>query len=143
MTGLTAALVLQAMLLAPGAQPYSKAYANSVESGRPMLVLVGAKWCPACVEMKKNVLPAMVASGDLEGVEFAMVDADEQNSLASTLMRGDTIPQLILFEKTATGWKRQQLTGKQARSRISGLIRPALTRYASYLKQVSARTVIE
>ena len=39
------------------------------------------------------------------------VNSDKQHELAGKLMQGQSIPQLILFRKTATGWSREQLTG--------------------------------
>jgi len=143
MTGLTASVLLQAMLLAPAAQPYSNAYHASLDSGKPLVVLVGADWCPACVTMKQQTIPTLEANGAFEGVEFSTINLDNNRPLAKKLMRGGTIPQLILFEKTATGWRRQQLTGLQTQATIKGMLQPAVARHNSVIIQTSASVDVE
>jgi len=140
MTGLTAALVMQAMLLSPQSQSYEQAYAKSAESGRPLLVMIGAPWCPACVTMKQTTIPAMQKAGDFEGVELTIIDAGQNEELASQLMKVTSIPQLILFEHNGQGgWKRSQLIGSQPTSRIKTMLRTAIARRRTVARPVSAR----
>ena len=130
MTGLAFGLVFQAALLASGANPYDQAYADATGKGQPLLVLVGADWCPGCRTMKQSVLPSMASNGRLNGVSFSVVNTDSDSALANRLMRGSTIPQLIVFSKTATGWHREQITGATSPQAVEGLIGRAVAAQA-------------
>ena len=125
MSGFAMSLVLQAAVLAGGAQPYEVAFQNTQENNRPLLVLVGADWCPGCVTMKRSVMPRMVQSGKLQTVNFAEVNSDLDPAVASRLMRGGSIPQLIVFAKTPNGWYREQITGATSEAGVQALIRRA------------------
>jgi thioredoxin-like negative regulator of GroEL len=59
-------------------------------------------------------------------VSFAVVNTDRQSSIARKLMRGGSIPQLIVFHKTDDGWKRRQMTGVQSVSDIESAVNSAL-----------------
>ena len=76
MTGFAVALVMQTSLLGADAT-YSEAYHASQESGRPLVVLVGADWCPHCVRLKNDIIPVVRKRGDLDHVEFVVLDADD------------------------------------------------------------------
>ena len=122
MTGLALSFVLQAALLANGAQPYNRAFYEAEATGRPLLVLVGADWCPGCRTMKQSVLPQMVQSGRLNQVSLSVVNTDAESVLASRLMRGSSIPQLIVFSKTDKGWHREQINGAVNPATVEALI---------------------
>ncbi len=119
MNSLAFASVLQISLLAAGANnitanTYADAYKETVDNGKPLVVLVGAEWCPACRSMKTSVLPEVAAHGGLKNVAFACVNTDEQSGLAGKLLEGNMIPQLVKYEKTADGWKLTRLIGGQS-----------------------------
>lgn len=123
MTGLSFALVLQSAILAADPQTYETAFKESQTRDQPLVVLVGAKWCPGCQTMKQSVMPALARRGGLKAVSYATVDTDLQPALASQLMRGGTIPQLIIFSKKTDGqWKREQITGSTSESAVQALI---------------------
>jgi thiol-disulfide isomerase/thioredoxin len=122
MLGLTLAACLQASLAVTGAN-YKEAYKQTAETGQPLVVLVGADWCPACQTMKNSVIPQLQKSGEFKQVSFATVNTDHDHELATKLMQGGSIPQLIVFNKTDKGWERQQLTGAQSVSSTQGLLR--------------------
>ena len=114
-------LVLQTCMLSfvsPTPANYEDAYQDSMDSGKPLLVLVTADWCPACVQLKHNVLPKLQSNGALADVHFAVVDADAEADLADSLTTEDVIPQLLLYRKTADGWKKSTLVGQQSVSSI-------------------------
>ena len=125
LSGIAMSLVLQAAVLAGGAQPYDVAFQNAQENNRPLLVLVGADWCPGCVTMKRSVMPRLAQSGKLNGVNFAEVNMDHNPKVASRLMRGGSIPQLIVFAKTPKGWHREQITGATSEAGVQALIQRA------------------
>jgi thiol-disulfide isomerase/thioredoxin len=106
---------------------YEVAYNKAVaEKGTPLVVLVGADWCPACQAMKQSVLPQVKRDGGLTRVAFAMVNTDRDSVLAHQLMVGGSIPQLVMFVKTDDGWTRRQLTGNQSVSLVEGFIADGL-----------------
>lgn len=111
MLGVTTALVLQASILTASMNSYATAHERTAKTGEPLVVLVGADWCPACQTMKSSVIPQAQQRGILSKVAFAVVNTDHEPELARKLMRGGTIPQLIMFRPTTDGWKRKQLTG--------------------------------
>ena len=115
-------MLLQTWIAAPSPATYNEAYRIATEENRPMLVLVGAEWCPACVSMKRSTMPRMAQSGKLDEVVFTIVDTDRESKLASQLMRGSSIPQLILFWEAEDGWHRTQLTGAQDPGTVEALI---------------------
>ena len=139
MTGLALSVLLQAALLATGAQPYEKAFEDAQAKGQPLLVLVGAEWCPGCVTMKHSVLPKMADGGKLGRVSLTVVDADDHADLAGKLMRGNAIPQLIVFSKKADGaWHREQITGAADEQQVEALIDRAVAQQAKPQPAVAA-----
>jgi thiol-disulfide isomerase/thioredoxin len=127
-------LVLAAMLQAGvlSAEPvalkaeslsYNEAYAQSQAEEKPLVVLVGADWCPACVQMKKSTLPQVAQNGIFKDVAFTVVDTDRQGEIAKQVMDGGSIPQLIMYHKTNEGWKRERLMGGQSPSAIIAFLR--------------------
>jgi thioredoxin-like negative regulator of GroEL len=122
MTGFVLSLVLQGMVLANGAGSYEQAYREAERTGQPMLILVGADWCGACRSMKMETLPNMTRNGDLKRVVFANVNLDAEPQLAGQLMRGGSIPQLLMFSKSADGWTRTQIIGGASEAQVRALI---------------------
>ena len=97
----------------PTAEDYAAARAKTAKTGEPILILVGAEWCPACVEMKKEVMPEIRKKGILRKVAFANVNLDNEQELAKELTEGGPIPQMIMYRKTPLGWLRRVLVGGQ------------------------------
>lgn len=126
MTSMTLAVILQTACLTTGAKTYAEAHHDNAESGRPLVVLVGADWCPACRDMKNSALPQVEKNGVLAKVAFAVVNTDRDRALANKLMEGSSIPQLIMYRKTSTGWKRQSLVGGQSSGQIESFLKQAL-----------------
>jgi thioredoxin-like negative regulator of GroEL len=120
---LAASLVLHFALAATSAQPYDAAYSRAAASGQPLVVLVGADWCPGCRTMKHSVLARMEQGGRLANVSYTTVNTDAQSDLAGQLMQGSMIPQLIVFSKEADGrWRREQITGTAGEGQVAALI---------------------
>jgi thiol-disulfide isomerase/thioredoxin len=101
---------------------YATAFKRTMASGRPLVVLLGADWCPGCVKMKKTILPQVAKAGGLRDVEFAYVDSDRQPKLASRLSQGGAIPQLIRYEKTEEGWQRDLLVGAHSVKKVTSFV---------------------
>lgn len=116
MTTLLLAAILHTQATTLPNNDYANAHKQSLSSGRPLVVLLGADWCPGCVQMKNSIMPRVAKAGGLANVEFAYVDMDRQPKLAARLTRGGAIPQLIRYEKTKKGWKRDLLVGAHTRN---------------------------
>jgi thioredoxin-like negative regulator of GroEL len=123
MVNVVVAALFELSALGAGEPSYAAAYQRMNDSGCPLVVLVGADWCPACQTMKMSVLPQLKNSGRLASVAFAVVDYDRETAIARRLMRGNSIPQLIMFHKSAAGWQRSQLTGRQSVEAVAALIK--------------------
>ncbi|OHB80004.1 MAG: hypothetical protein A2W31_11045 [Planctomycetes bacterium RBG_16_64_10] len=97
---------------------YREAYQQTTQTGQPLLVLVGADWCVACQRMKVSILPELHRRRSLRRVTFVTVDKDSQQKLAAKLMKGGTVPQLVLFTKIGDRWTRRQLTGAHSVAQV-------------------------
>lgn len=104
---------------------YEEAFAKAEKEKKPLLILVGARWCASCQVMKRDTLEPMKESGDLKDVVVALIDKDERPELAEQLMRGETLPQVVVFSQNSGNWKRFSLTGMQSKSRIAELLERA------------------
>jgi thiol:disulfide interchange protein len=104
---------------------YEAAYSKAQEESKPLVVLVGADWCAACQKMKANTIEPMKKSGELENVVFTNLDKDENPEVCSQIMQGESLPQIIVFAKGNSGWRRYSLTGMQSEGRVKELIRRA------------------
>ena len=49
---------------------YASAYRNAQQKGSPLMVVVGAEWCPACVTLKDQTLSTMKAQGEFQNVSL-------------------------------------------------------------------------
>jgi thioredoxin-like negative regulator of GroEL len=126
---LIAALLNVSLLATSGSTTYSDAYKlATADEGRPLVVLVAADWCPACQQMKTTVVPQLQQRGSLSRVAFAVVNPDREGSLASQLMEGNSIPQLVMYVKSDKGWTRRQLTGSQSIGDVEGFLANGLAR---------------
>jgi len=122
MSTLVVTTLLQASILAAGDQSYAVAAHRSAESGKPLLVLLGAEWCPACKVMRDTTMPALARQGGLKDVEYSYVDVDRNPDLMARFARGRSIPQLIRFEKKGGKWKATHLIGGQSLGRVTAFI---------------------
>ena len=101
---------------------YEAALAESQQEGKPLVVLIGAPWCASCQVMKRETIEPMMESGKLANVVVTFVNKDERPELAQQLMKGETLPQIVVFAKQTGGWKRFSLTGMQSQSRMAQLL---------------------
>lgn len=128
MIGWTTSLIIQVAFLSSFNSPYQEAFDQAEKEGKPLLVLVGADWCPGCRTMKDEKIPELERDGGLEQVVFATVNTDEKPELSKRLLRGNSIPQLVLFVHNGEGWRRFQLTGVHEPGSIRQFIRKQVAR---------------
>ncbi len=126
MSSLVLAAVIQVSVLPANPQDIEQAYTRSLQSGKPLVVLIGATWCRACVTMKKATLPALAQAGRMRHVEYAYVDVDRRPKLANHLARGTAIPQLIRYDRVAGGWRAHYLVGARKPEVVSRFLTPTL-----------------
>ena len=113
-------------------QNYADAYEQSVSEHKPLMVVVGAPWCPACNVLKDTTIRSMAQTGELDGVSLAVINRDDDPELAKQLTEGEKmLPQIIVYtqdEVSKGTWKRRKLLGYQPKQPIRTLIRRALGR---------------
>jgi thiol:disulfide interchange protein len=119
-------VVLSLVLVVTGSakQPpsYEDALQQAQEENKPLLILIGAKWCAACEVMKRDTIEPMKHSGELKDVIVTYLDKDSRPELAQQLMKGETLPQVVMFCKDQDQWRRLSLTGMQSKSRMLELL---------------------
>ncbi len=101
---------------------YEAALQKAQKEEKPLLVLVGARWCASCQIMKKDTIEPMQKSGELDNVVITHVDKDKRPELAEQLMKGQTLPQIVVYSKRSGVWKRFSLTGMQSKNRMQELL---------------------
>ncbi|MEO1614720.1 MAG: thioredoxin family protein [Planctomycetota bacterium] len=121
--------VLTAVAPAPINTNYKEAYQESIAQDKPLMVVVGAPWCPACNVLKQTTIEPMAATGELDDVSVAVLDKDSNPELVKQLTKGEKmLPQIIVFTRTDSGqWKRRDLKGYQPKQPVRNLIRAAKT----------------
>jgi thioredoxin-like negative regulator of GroEL len=125
--GLASTLILHQAIFAANPISYQAALKDAQAQQRPLVVLVGATWCPGCQTMKQTVIPNLQREGGMRDVTYTTVDADSDREVASQLMRGSAIPQLIVFAKSPDGkWHREQITGETSAANVKSLIARAM-----------------
>lgn len=102
---------------------YEDAFAMAEKENKPLMILVGARWCASCQVMKRDTIEPMKESGELKDVIITLVDKDDRPELCEQLMQGETLPQVVLFSKNTGNWKKLSLTGMQTRPRIQELLK--------------------
>ncbi len=107
---------------------YTLAYQRSIEENKPLMVVVGADWCPACTALQDSTIRSMEQEGELQDVQLAVVDQDRDPELARQLMKGENrIPQIIVYSMDQGGrWRSRKLTGFQSAQPVRSLIRRAI-----------------
>lgn len=128
MTALPILALLQLSIPVTGTESYAAAHRLTATTGRPMVVMVSAEWCPACRKMEREVIPSVREHGVLRRVAFAVVDVDRQRELGRKLTRGGPIPQLLMFRRTTDGWRLSRLVGGQDSRTVEEFIDRGLNR---------------
>ena len=130
MVAITAQMMMQVAMLTAGGSPYQEAYQQAERQGKPFLVLVGAELVSWLPDDEEQELAGRKACGGLKQVVYTLVDSDEKPTLAGELLRGKSIPQLVLYTPTSHGkerrWRRAQLTGVHDAAAIKEFLKKAI-----------------
>ena len=124
---------------------YDKAYILSPLTQQPMVILVGAEWCPGCVVMKKRMkkilpeltreytrdnignIPNAVTSKLTFPVLYVEVDSDKEPELARKILTGNSIPQLIIYiPQPDDKWVSRTYKNVQSEEAIKVILRKAI-----------------
>ena len=123
------ALLLSGVTSEDANKDYKSAYKEALKAKKPLMVVVGADWCHACNVLKDSTIKPMVKTGQLDNVSIALVNKDLQPELVDQLTHGEKmIPQIIVFTKTDSGWKRSKLMGYQPQNNVRDLVNQAVSR---------------
>ncbi len=135
MTSLILATAIHLTLAADISETYADAHRQTIETGCPMVIMVGAEWCPACKQMENTVIPQARKRGLLGRVAFALVDLDRDRDLGRKLTAGGPIPQLIAFRRTTHGWEHRKLIGGQTLEKVEEFINEELAQSKTDTKE--------
>ncbi len=132
-------LALTASELEAEAETYAAAYEAILESGRPMVVMVGTDWWPPCQAMRRQVLPALRRRRWFGRVVFARVNSEREARLARRLTGGGPVPQLVMFRRTPEGWVRRKLVGRHNLETVERFIEQGIALDEATRRQAAAR----
>lgn len=103
--------LLLAIAVCGQTESYNSAYTTAAKENKPLVVMVGAKWCPACQQMDKYVIPIARQRGLFQKVVYAHVDVDVDREDGQKLAAGGSLPQFIVYQKRPEGWFSNKLIG--------------------------------
>ncbi len=106
---------------------YADARQESLDTGKPLLVLVSTDWCPPCQVMKRRTMPKVQEDGALVGLVYTKVNPDHEEELSKTLIGSGPIPELLLFRKVGEKngkalWTRDVLVGGQSAEAVESFV---------------------
>jgi len=121
---MTALLIALSLALSSDPAPlpikgYADARQESLDTGKPLLVMVSTEWCPACQVMKRRTIPKVRQDGSLDSLVYTTVNPDHEEELSKILIGSGPIPELVLFRKVGKNakgealWTREVLVGSQ------------------------------
>ena len=75
--------------------------AAAEKSGKPMIVVFSAVWCPPCQMMKKEVYPSEAVKALQDKFEWAYIDVDEESNAPAAAKFGvQGIPHIQFLDKS-------------------------------------------
>jgi protein disulfide-isomerase len=128
---------------AADADSYATAHKQTMETGKPMVVMVSTEWCVPCQMMKKTVIPQVRKRGLLRKVAFAIVNPDRDRELAQQITDGGPVPQLVMYHRTSKGWQRQKLIGGQSVETVEQFIKEGIAANEDHNSHAAQKTPTE
>lgn len=107
--GLVAVFAKMARGDEPPRDDYATAYAAAQHTGKPLIVLIGAKWCPPCCQARQHE-PVFRRLG-----HYAHLDVDRDGQFAAKIRGALPMPVLLVYrwQQAKREWRVEQ--------RLSGL----------------------
>lgn len=102
-------------------QSYEQGLAKAESTESPLVIVVTASWCQPCKRLKAEI--DSMRKHEMRDAIVVYVDAEERAELASQLMEGSTVPQLVMFHHSKSGWHRVRAVGLQTKDRILEMLR--------------------
>ena len=137
MQGLTTVTLLHVAIFGATATEYQKAYNKAEKAGKPLLVLVGAEKAPETREVKEQVMPELNGHGGPNDVVFTEISPNAKPELTEKLLRGKSLPQLVLYTPVGKLWRRTHIAGAPSQ----GEIQKFLQREIAKGREVAARAI--
>ncbi|GAB4127312.1 MAG: thioredoxin family protein [Thermogutta sp.] len=106
---------------------YKDAYQRARKEHLPLVVFVGAEWCPACRRMEQSVIPNLPASPIYRDAVFARVDYDQDTKLAEAITGGGALPQIVIFPPQGSSEKARRVIGAQPVEKLFQFLRDGLS----------------
>jgi thiol:disulfide interchange protein len=87
---------------------YRKALSQQKETGKPVILIFSATWCPPCQQMKKSVYPSKEVAAFQDKFIWAYLDADDnQNKKAQEKYAVSGIPHIEFLDNTGESLGKQ------------------------------------
>ena len=106
---------------------YSSALAQSKATGKPVVVVFSASWCPPCQQMKKDVYPSSEVMAHRSDFVWAYLDVDDEatrEAAAKHSVRGIPHIQFLAPDGRDLG----QMVGGCSPSQFADQLKQALSR---------------
>lgn len=101
---------------------YRVAQKQALKTGGPMVVLVSASWCPPCRRMKRESLPQANRDGLVSRCLVTVVDVDKRPKLARLLLKGRSVPQMLVYWKFRAKWWEWRFIGYRSPEKIRAIL---------------------
>jgi hypothetical protein len=70
----------------------------------------------------------LTLSGGLKDIVYTEVDAEAKPELTRQLLRGDTLPQLVLYTPVGKLWRRTHIAGAQSPSEVQAFLKKEIAK---------------
>jgi len=85
-------------------------------------------------------MPELDRAGALDHVVYVAVDVDDNAALTRQLLRGDALPQLVLYTQVGKLWRRTHLSGASSQSEILAYLEREISRGQEVAERASRKT---
>jgi thiol-disulfide isomerase/thioredoxin len=107
------------LLLASPEHSYNDALDVHNDTGKPLVVLVHADWCPPCQRIKHQSIPKV---RNLDKAAYGELDYDQHERTAKEMMQGASVPQIIVFVKKDGEYHKTVHHGFRTSAQIEAII---------------------
>lgn len=120
------------------AENYEAARKEAVNQRKPLVVCIGAKWCPACPAAKRACAAIMKKRYAGKAV-LVYLDYDAERELANRIRAYDVVPEIVIFSHV-DGPAHVTDAAAQSEKVISWFVESAIKKIAAEGKQEKVQT---